>query len=54
MIGRRNGYDVDVLPVKNASIVLVDVNLALAIVLVPIAYFIMKRIDRAVGAAGMD
>jgi len=28
--------------------------IALAIVLVPIAYFIMKRIDRAVGAAGMD
>jgi hypothetical protein len=28
--------------------------IALAIVLVPIAYFILKRIDRAVGAAGMD
>ncbi len=28
--------------------------IALFIVLVPIAYFIVKRIDRAVGAAGMD
>jgi hypothetical protein len=28
--------------------------IALAIVLVPIGYFILKRIDRAVGAAGMD
>ena len=29
-------------------------EIALGIVLVPIGYFIMKRIDRAVGAAGMD